>query len=56
MPIANVADGGEYSISPKKPLILELNTEQYTFALNDQNVSNGAKIAEEGEFLCLPGR
>ncbi|MBE7007403.1 MAG: hypothetical protein E7424_09735 [Ruminococcaceae bacterium] len=53
MPIANVADGGEYSISPKKPLILELNTEQYTFALNDQNVSNGAKIAEEGEWTLV---
>ena len=53
MPIANVADGEEYSISPKKPLVLELNTEQYTFTLNDQNVTNGAKLTEEGEWTLV---
>ncbi len=53
MPIANVVDGGQYSVSPRKPLVLELNTEQYNFTLNDQNVSNGAKLAEEGEWTLV---
>ena len=50
MPVANVSDDTDYSVSPKKPLVLELNTEQYSYTLNGRNVSDGTKIAEEGEW------
>ena len=53
MPVANVADGQEYSVSARMPLVLELNTEQYSFSLNDQAVTDGAKLAVEGDWTLV---
>ncbi len=48
--IANVADGMVYSISAKNPLVLELNTDTYSFKLNGASVKNGATITESGDY------
>ncbi len=50
MPSANVEDGGSYSISQRKPLVLELNTDLYTFTLDGKAASHGQKITEPGSY------
>lgn len=49
--IANVSEGREYNVSQLAPLTLELDTDNYTFTLNDERISNGYTISTEGEWV-----
>ena len=49
--IANVSEGREYNVSQLAPLTLELDTDNYTFTLNDERISNGHTIGTEGEWV-----
>ncbi len=56
MTLANVTEGQMLEISEKNPLVLELDSESYSFKLNDANVSNGYKITEAGEWTLTASR
>ncbi|MBE6932449.1 MAG: hypothetical protein E7464_03580, partial [Ruminococcaceae bacterium] len=53
MPIANVEDGEDRSISRQNPLILELNTDSFSYTLNGSAVQSGKKITEPGEWTLV---
>lgn len=47
---ANVKEGANYYVSKKKPFVLTLDTQNYTFKLNDNAVSDGYTIDTEGRW------
>ncbi len=47
---ANVKEGANYYVSKKKPFTLKLDTDNYTFKLNDNAVSDGDTIDTEGRW------
>jgi len=47
---ANVSDGNDYKVSKKRPLKLELDTSNYSFTLNKQNVNDGYTIDTAGRW------
>ena len=53
---ANVADGVDYNVSKINPLTLELDTANYNFRLNNNNVNDGYKISTTGKWTltCTP--
>ena len=48
--LANVAEGQNYSVSELKPLVLELDTDNYTFTLNGEKIKNGHSISTEASW------
>ena len=42
-----MAEGQNYSVSELKPLVLELDTDNYTFTLNGEKIKNGHSISTE---------
>jgi rubrerythrin len=48
---ANVTEGGSYSISTTKPLVLDLDEYTYTFTLNDEDIVNGYEISTVGSWV-----
>lgn len=42
--LVNVAEGQEYSVSQMKPLVLELDTDNYSFTLNGRKIKNGYAV------------
>ena len=56
MPIANVEDGKDRSISRQNPLVLELNTDSFSYTLNGSAVQNGKTITEPGEWTLVVKR
>ncbi len=51
MPLANVAEGGSYSISELEPMSLSLNADVFNFTLNDNAIANGFVIDDEGAWV-----
>lgn len=47
---ANVKEGADYPISKKKPLALQLDGDNYTFTLNNENISDGHVIDTVGRW------
>ncbi len=56
MTLANVTEGQKVSISAKYPLVLELDTDAYSFKLNGASVTNGQKITEAGDWTLTASR
>ncbi len=48
---SNAKEGANYYVSKKKPFALELDTDNYTFKLNDNAVSDGYAIDTEGSWV-----
>ena len=49
--LANVAEGQTYSVSQLKPLVLELDTDNYTFTLNGERIKNGHSISTDNAWV-----
>ena len=45
-----MAEGQNYSVSELKPLVLELDTDNYTFTLNGEKIKNGHSISTEASW------
>jgi len=50
---ASVSNGKDYMVSKKRPLKLELDTEKYSFKLNDQDVNDGFAIDSAGKWSLV---
>jgi len=50
---ASVSNGKEYMVSKKRPLKLELDTEKYSFKLNDKDVNDGYAIDSAGKWSLV---
>ena len=48
--LVNVAEGQTYSVSQLKPLVLELDTDNYTFTLNGEKIKNGHSISTDNAW------
>ncbi len=48
--VANVKNGKEYSVSESAPIVLELETQNYTYTLNGETVTSGYAISTEGDW------
>lgn len=48
--VANVSNGKIYSISEASPIVLELETDKYSYTLNGESVENGYVISTEGDW------
>ena len=54
--VASVSDGKEYKVSKTRPLKLELDTEGYSFKLNDKEIEDGFTIdtADKWTLVATP--
>ncbi len=50
---ANVSDGGNYSVSKLRPLVLELDESKYSYRLNNESVGNGHSIDTDGRWTLV---
>ena len=49
--LTNVREGQNYQVSQVEPLVLELDTDNYTFTLNDERINDGFTISTEGSWV-----
>lgn len=51
--VANVTNGKVYNVSESSPVVLELETDKYTYTLNGENVTSGHVIDTEGDWELI---
>ncbi len=51
--VANVTNGKVYNVSESSPVVLELETDKYTYTLNGEKVVNGHVIDTEGDWELI---
>lgn len=48
--VANVSNGRVYNVSDAMPIVLELETQDYTYTLNGESISDGHIITTDGDW------
>lgn len=51
--VANVTNGKVYNVSESSPVVLELETDKYTYTLNGEKVTSGHVIDTEGDWELI---
>ena len=51
--LANVENGARCSVSAVRPLVLELDDDNYRFTLNGQAIKSGEKLSETGVWALM---